>query len=377
MSNQIPNQKSKTKKKLILTGGGTAGHVWPLLAVALELQKKPVDLVYVGQKGGVEEGLAKNAGLKFFGIKTGKWRRYFSWRNLVDLFWLKIGFFQSLYLLKKLKPALVFAKGGFVSLPMVLAAKIKKIPLVIHESDSVLGFVNQLAAKWAVKIFVSWPKEIFPPKYQTKMVETGNPLRRMFLVKKKPARAFFELPDEKMPVLLVMGGSLGASQINRLIAKLAPRILTKYQIIHAAGKNDLEWLLLERRRLPGLLARRWSLFGFLGQELADAFFLSDLVISRAGAGALAEIAQMAKPSILIPLPKAAADHQTKNAEIFAQNHAAMVLSGENLTSQQLFQEIEKLLQNPRTLARMAQAATAQAQPEAAQKVAIEIWRVLG
>lgn len=365
------------KKKIILTGGGTAGHVWPLLAVALELQKKPVDLVYVGQKGGVEEGLAKNAGLEFFGIKTGKWRRYFSWRNLVDLFWLKIGFFQSLYLLKKLKPVLIFAKGGFVSLPMVLAAKIKKIPLVIHESDSVLGFVNQLAAKWAVKIFVSWPKEIFPPKERAKIIETGNPLRSIFLVKKKPARAFFELPDEKKPVLLVLGGSLGASQINRLITQLAPKLLAKYHLIHLAGKKDLDWLLEERRHLPTFLAKRWSLFGFLGKEIVDAYQMADLVISRAGAGALAEIAQMAKPSILIPLPFSASEHQVKNAALFAQNHAAMVLSGENLTSQQLFKEIEKLFQSPRTLAKMGQAAKTQAQPESAQKVAIEILRVLG
>ncbi|MBI4029588.1 glycosyltransferase, partial [Candidatus Berkelbacteria bacterium] len=152
------------KKRIILTGGGTAGHVWPLLAVAMELMKKPVDLFYVGEKGGVEEALAKSAGISFYGIKTGKWRRYFSLRNLADLFWLKIGFLGSFYLLGRIRPDLVLAKGGFVSLPVVLAAGIKKIPLVIHESDSVLGLVNRLSARWAKKIFVSWPKENFPQK---------------------------------------------------------------------------------------------------------------------------------------------------------------------------------------------------------------------
>ncbi len=294
-----------------MTGGGTAGHVVPNFAVIEELRKDGEHkFLYIGSRGGVEEKMAKDAGLDYRGVACGKFRRYFSFRNFLDFFKVPIGFFQARGILKKFHTDVLFSKGGFVGVPVVLAAASLKIPIVIHESDFVPGLANKIAARFAKKICVSFEesKKYFK-KFSEKIVVTGNPVRvEVGEGKKEKALLFTGLSGTK-PVILVVGGSQGAAQINNLVWNSLGDLLKTFEIVHICGRGKMN---------KSITAKGYAQYEYLSEEIADVYALSDLIISRGGANSLAEIAFLEKKALIIPLGKdASRGDQIKNAEVFA------------------------------------------------------------
>ncbi len=300
--------------RIVLTGGGTAGHLFPIIAVAREIKKiaqqksELVEFMFIGPKTIGQEELTKEA-IANRQIMAGKLRRYASLQNIFDIFKIPAGILQALWILFFFMPNAVFSKGGYGSVPVVIAAWIYRIPVLIHESDATPGLANKFAAKFSKRVAVSFldSAKYFPTK---KTAVTGNPVRDdIFNGSKEEAKRIFGITDTK-PVLLVLGGSQGAQPINDIIFASLIILLQRYEIIHQCGEGNLKSFkqLISGEKLPGFF-----LYPFLnGEQLRHAFAAADLVISRAGAGTIAEIAALGKPSITIPLPNSAADHQTKN-----------------------------------------------------------------
>ncbi|MCK4919180.1 MAG: undecaprenyldiphospho-muramoylpentapeptide beta-N-acetylglucosaminyltransferase [Candidatus Pacebacteria bacterium] len=307
--------------KILLTGGGTGGHIIPLLIVVSEIRKmeaeknlKKSEYMFIGPKSDFNNSIS-DVGIKIKIIQAGKLRRYFSFENFTDIFKIIIGTIQSLYFIHKFKPTVVFSKGGFASVPPVVAAWLLKIPIVTHESDTVPGLANRIIAKFSKKILVSF---YFSKKYfsEKKVILTGNPIREEILQGDKTgARKFFDL-NENIPTILVFGGSQGAKKINSVIVKSLPKILEKFQIIHLCGKRNYEELKIEIEKMKLKNDSRYRIYPFLSNEIKDAFSLCDVIISRAGANSLFEIIALEKPSIIIPLPSSANNHQAENAKFF-------------------------------------------------------------
>lgn len=302
-----------------MTGGGTAGHVVPNFAVIEELKKRgDHELLYIGSRGGVEEKMVKDAGFKYESVSCGKLRRYFSFRNFLDFFKVPIGFFQARGVLKKFNADVLFSKGGFVAVPVVLAAASLKIPIIIHESDVAPGLANRISARFADKICVSFEesRKHFE-KFAKKVVVTGNPVRESVGAGRgERALEFTGLKGEK-PVVLVMGGSQGAARVNELVRESADELLKDFEIVHLCGKGKTD----ESFKREGYVQ-----FEYLSEEIADVYALSDLVISRGGANSLAELAFLKKKALIIPLGEdASRGDQIKNAEVFAKRCGWKVL----------------------------------------------------
>ncbi len=322
-------------KTLVFTGGGTAGHVMPNLALAPKLREHGWELHYLGSPSGPERALAEGAGIPFHGIATGKLRRYFDWRNFTDPFRVLRGCWDAFSILGKLKPDVVFSKGGFVAVPVSYAAALRSIPLVLHESDLTPGLANRMAFPLARRICASFPEtmEALP---QGKSVLTGAPVRKELLAGNREAGLAWLGFSPDRPVLLVMGGSLGAKAVNEVVrAAVAQGILGGYQVVHLCGRGWLD---------PSLEGRAdYRQFEFLGAELADVFAAADLAVSRAGAGALFELLALRKPALLVPLPgKASRGDQILNAESFARRGLASVLPQERLTPETLGEALTTL-----------------------------------
>ena len=319
-------------KKIVMTGGGTAGHVTPNIALLPALKKKGYDISYIGSYEGIEKRLIEDQGLPYYGISSGKLRRYFDPKNFSDPFKVMKGFGQSVTLLRKLKPDVIFSKGGFVSVPVVLAARFCKIPAIIHESDVTPGLANKLAIPSATKICCNFPETLeYLPK--DKAVLTGSPIREA-LLSGNAERAFSlcQFQDHGKPAILIVGGSSGARSINTAIRNLLPELVKKYNIIHLCGKGNLDNTLYT---VPG-----YAQFEYANQELADLFALAQLVISRAGANAICELLALHKPNILIPLPAAASrGDQLLNAASFRSQGFSYVLEEEDLTNTALLEAI--------------------------------------
>lgn len=353
-------------KKIIITGGGTAGHVYPGLSVAESLKQKmpDIEILWIGSKKGIEQRIVTEAGIDYCGILTGKLRRYFSIKNFLDLFRIIIGFLQSQRILKKYKPDLVFSKGGFVSVPPVAAAGFKKIPVYSHESDISPGLATKLNTTFSDKIFVSYEKtrEYFQ---EEKTILSGNPVRSA--IYKANAKRGKELIDtENKKIILVIGGSLGALQINKLIEENLEDLCKKYFIIHQTGSHHFE------KKLPNSYRR----YEYIGKELPDFLAMADLVISRAGASALWENAALGKASILIPLgTESSRGDQEKNAEYFKDAGAAIVLKGK-VSPEQLYTEIESLMNNEDKRKKMQLSASRLAKEKAADFIANYLMEVL-
>ena len=367
--------------KIVFTGGGSGGHIYPLVAIAREIRriypKKDLELYYLGPKDDFSLILLSQEDFIIKTIVSGKIRRYFSWKNFVDiLFKIPFGVIQSFFFLLTIKPDLVFSKGGSGSIAVTYSARLLKIPVFLHESDVVPGMSNQNTAKWAKKIFISFPKtEYFDP---AKTTLTGNPIRKEILEgDKEKAGEIFNLTFSK-PVFLVIGGSQGAETINDFILRILNDLLKKYEIIHITGNQNLketsaEALIVENKDMD----KYYHPVGFLNEEeIKHAFKAADLIISRSGSGSIFEIAAAGKPSILIPLPSAAGDHQSKNAYAYAQTGASIVIEQENLTPNFFMENIELLFLHPEKLEEMKQAALAFAKPLAARAVAREILEYL-
>lgn len=321
-----------------MTGGGTAGHVTPNIALMPALRKEGYEISYIGSYDGIEKRLIEEQNVPYYGISSGKLRRYFDLKNFSDPFKVIKGYGQSIKLLKKLKPDVVFSKGGFVSVPVVLAAKHCKIPAIIHESDLTPGLANKLAIPGATKVCCNFPETLryLPTE---KAVLTGSPIRQELLHgNPENARKLCNFDQDEKPVILIIGGSLGSKAINAAIRELLPQLLDNYHIIHLCGKGNLDASCNDKKG--------YVQFEYANKELADLFALSDLVISRAGANAICELLALRKPNILIPLSAAASrGDQILNANSFKASGYSYVLEEENLNANTLSEAIRYVFEN--------------------------------
>lgn len=318
-------------KKIVLTGGGTAGHVTPNIALLPALKEAGFDAEYIGSYTGIEKDLITKEGVPYHGISSGKLRRYFDWKNFSDPFRVIRGYGQARSLLKKINPSIVFSKGGFVSVPVVLAAKSLHIPAILHESDMTPGLANKIAMKGAVKICCNFPETI---KYlpEGKGVLTGSPIRQQLLHgDRQKALDFTGLRGDRH-ILLIIGGSLGSVFINNAVRGALDDLLQKFEIIHLCGKGNLD---------PSLDGKEgYVQYEYISKELPDLFAAADLVISRAGANAICELLALHKPNILIPLSRnASRGDQILNAESFKKQGFSYVIEEEDVNEQTLSEAI--------------------------------------
>lgn len=324
-------------KRIILTGGGTAGHVTPNIALLPRLKELNYDIHYIGSYNGIEKELIEQFGIPYHGIATGKLRRYFSVQNFTDPFRVLKGMSEAKKLVKVLQPDVIFSKGGFVSVPVVLAGKSCKVPTIIHESDMTPGLANKLSIPSATKVCCNFP-ETLDHLPEGKAVLTGSPIRQELLRGDKfKAREFLNFKSDK-PVILVVGGSLGAVAVNNAVRALLPELLKSYQIIHLCGKGKVD------ESLKGV--EGYTQFEYIKEELKDLFALTDIVISRAGANAICELLALRKPNLLIPLSATASrGDQILNARSFERQGFSVVLEEEELTNEVLLSAINKLYEN--------------------------------
>lgn len=321
-------------KKIILTGGGTAGHVTPNLALIPKLKERDWEILYIGSYTGIEKELIENAGIEYRGISSGKLRRYFDWKNFTDPFKVIKGYFQSRKIIKEFKPDIVFSKGGFVAVPVTMAAAHKKVPVVAHESDMTPGLANKLSAPYASRICCNFPETLkYLPK--EKAVLTGTPIREEILTGSREIGLKICGFNGEKPVLLIIGGSLGSVKVNNAVRSVLDKLNEQFDIIHICGKGNVDESLLNRAG--------YVQFEYVDKELRDLFAASDLLISRAGANAICEILALKKPNLLIPLSQAASrGDQILNAESFEKQGYSMVLKEEDLNDESLLKAVKKL-----------------------------------
>lgn len=316
--------------KIIFTGGGTAGHVTPNLALIEKLQEKNWEISYIGSHDGIEKKLINEINIPYYSIATGKLRRYFSWDNFLTPFHVIKGIYQSIILCRKLKPNVVFSKGGFVAFPVVFAAWLNRIPVIVHEADITPGLANKLSIPFAKMICVSFPEA--QKYYKNKVNVTGIPIRKaLFQGSREKGLNYCQLNSEK-PVILLFGGSLGSGSLNNMIRKCLTSLLPHYQIIHICGANKIDKSLIQ----PG-----YHQLEFVSAEMADLFACADLVISRAGANSLYELLSLKKPHILVPLPTThSRGDQIINAEYYQKEGLSYVIPEENLSAEKLLETIK-------------------------------------
>ena len=323
-------------KRIILTGGGTAGHVTPNIALLPSLKELGYDIHYIGSHNGIEKDLITTHDIPYHSISSGKLRRYFSLQNFTDPFRVIKGFFEARKLIKELQPSVIFSKGGFVSVPVVLAGAKKKVPTIIHESDMTPGLANKLCIPSATKVCCNFP-ETLQHLPEGKAVLSGSPIRKELLSGDKAAALKFCGFTSDKPVILIIGGSLGSMIVNNAVRSILPDLLKDFQIIHLCGKDKLDESLVG---IDGYIQ-----FEYIQEELKDLFALCDIVISRAGANAICELLALRKPNLLIPLSAGASrGDQILNAESFQRQGFSMVLEEEALTDQTLRDSIYHLYQ---------------------------------
>lgn len=327
-------------KHIVLTGGGTAGHVTPNIALIPKLRELGYKISYIGSYEGIEKKLIEEMGIPYYGISSGKLRRYFDLKNFSDPFRVLKGFAEARKLLKKLKPDIVFSKGGFVTVPVVVAAGQLKIPALIHESDMTPGLANKLCIPFATKVCCNFPETVNNlPK--NKAVLTGTPIRQELMSgNKEAARTFCGFTSEK-PVIMVIGGSLGAASVNENVRKILPELLKDFQVVHLCGKGKMDNSLAE--------TEGYVQYEYIKEELPDLFALADIVISRAGANAICELNALHKPNLLIPLSaKASRGDQILNARSFERQGFSMVMEEEEITEESLLKAVRSLYENRQT-----------------------------
>ena len=327
-------------KRIVLTGGGTAGHVTPNIALLPALKREGYEVHYIGSYDGIEKKLIEELTIPYYGISSGKLRRYFDPKNFSDPFKVVKGFFEALTLIKKLKPDVVFSKGGFVSVPVVLAAKRKGVPVIIHESDMTPGLANKISIPSAKKVCANFPETVkFLP--EGKAVLTGTPIRQELFSGNKLRGLDFCGFSRNKPVLLVVGGSTGSVVVNEAVRAILPVLLEKFQVVHLCGKDKLDESL---RNTPGYVQ-----FEYIKKELSDLLEAADVVISRAGANAICELLALRKPHILIPLSAASSrGDQILNAESFERQGYSYVLKEEALSKDSLLDAVESVYTKRKT-----------------------------
>lgn len=326
------------KKTVIFTGGGSAGHVTPNLALIKRCQEDNWQVAYVGSTNGIEKQIIERINIPYYGIATGKLRRYFSWQNFIDPFKILLGIAQAVFICWKLKPKIIFSKGGFVAFPVVVAAWLNRIPVICHESDLTPGFANRLSFPFAKLICITFAETKKYFKDQQKVLETGTPIRDSLLKgDATKGRAFCNFTSDK-PIILVTGGGLGADPINFAIRAALPNLVKKFQIVHLCGKNKTD---PKFDNIEG-----YKQFDYINEEMADLFACADFIISRAGANAIYEIIVLRKPNLLIPLSKRASrGDQILNAQYCQKLELSEVLLEENLNEQTIMKKLETLAKN--------------------------------
>lgn len=320
-------------KKIVLTGGGTAGHVTPNIALIPELQKQGYEVHYIGSYEGIESKLIADLGIPYYGISSGKLRRYIDLKNLSDPFKVLKGYGQARRLLKKIKPDIVFSKGGFVSVPVVVAAKSRHIPCVIHESDMTPGLANKICIPCAQRVCTNFP-ETMKHIPSEKAVLTGSPIRQELFHGDRDRGLKFCGFNSNKPVLLIIGGSLGSVRVNEAVRAILPQLLKKFQIIHLCGKGKIDDTLM---KVTG-----YAQFDYIKEELPDLMAAADIVISRAGANAICELLALRKPNILIPLSaQASRGDQILNAASFEKQGYSIVIQEEDITNEKLLDTVNQ------------------------------------
>ena len=324
-------------KKIVLTGGGTAGHVTPNIALIPFLKEQGYEIIYIGSYDGIEKKLIADYDITYYGIATGKFRRYFDPKNFSDPFRVIKGYHEARQILKKEKPDVIFSKGGFVSVPVVNAASSLHIPCILHESDMTPGLANRLCINAAQKICCNFPETVnmLPAD---KAVLTGTPIRTELSEGSKQAgRDFCGFTDDK-PVLMVIGGSLGAQSVNETVRYALPKLLKEYNIVHICGKEKMDNLKLS--------VEGYKQFEYVKSELKDLFAMADLVISRAGANSICELLALHKPNVLIPLSaRNSRGDQILNAKSFEQQGFSLVIDNDELDEDILIRSIHKVYAN--------------------------------
>jgi UDP-N-acetylglucosamine--N-acetylmuramyl-(pentapeptide) pyrophosphoryl-undecaprenol N-acetylglucosamine transferase len=369
--------------KIVFTGGGTAGHIFPIVAIIRELRKilPEAELFYYGPKDEFSKEIFSKENIKVKKIISGKIRRYINLKSLFDnlidvLFKIPFGTIQAFFSLFFLNPDLIFSKGGYGSFPVTLAGWLLGTPIFLHESDAEPGMANRILAKFSLKVFTSFPDtSYFSPQ---KIILVGNPIRNEVLGGSKTEGTNYLKLKGGRKVILILGGSQGAQKINDNILEILPTILKEFELIHQSGQNNFKQVKAESEVVTTKEEREYyHLFPFLNEkELKMAYGACDLVVSRAGASTIFEIAAVGKPSILIPLSLAAQNHQLKNAYSFAANGASVVLEEENFTPRFFLEKLRKIFSDPEELKKMAKAAKKFSKPEAAKKIASYISEYL-
>ncbi len=379
--------------RILFTGGGTGGHIYPIIAVTEELQKISaekkieMDLRYFGSPGMFRSVLEQN-GVRVSKIFSAKLRRYFDFRNFFDIpILLPLSIIQSLWKVFWFMPDVLFSKGGPGSLPVVLACKFYRIRIIIHDSDSIMGLANRMASRWADRIAVSFDSVaktlLEDEKLSGKVALVGDPVRPSLLsgdiLDSKTAKKIFGFNPEK-PIVLVIGGSQGAVKINDFMLEIAEELIKDYQVLHQTGIKNFDEF---KKELDIILKNyseeeksRYKIVAYFEKDLRDAYVAADIVVRRGSSGSIFEIAAFAKPSILIPLPQdVVGDHQISNAYEYAKSGAAIVIEQANLEPNIFLSQLKKIFSEPEKMTQMSQAARSFAKPEAAKTIAEEILKL--
>ncbi len=376
---------SNKKYKIVFTGGGTGGHVFPLIAIIRDLKKiipqESLALYYIGPKDSLSEKYMKEEGVEIRYVRTGKIRRYFEgkaiFHNIADIFFkIPIGIIQSFFYLYTFSPDLIFGKGGHGSFPIVITAKIFQIPVILHESDAVIGAANEFLQKLSTEIITSFPRT--ENVISSKMLTLGNPIRKEILEgSKEKGKELFNITGEK-PVILILGGSQGSERINDLFLSASPGFLEKFEIIHQCGDNNYKQVLAESSAtIKEELQKYYHLFPFLSEDqLPHAYAVSDFIISRAGSGSIFEIAAVGKGSALLPLSESAQNHQVKNAYNYSSVGASIVFEEQNISSHFFLEKIKELFSPIEQLRNMERNTQSFARPRASFVIASYIKEYL-
>jgi len=378
------------KTKILVTGGGTGGHMYPIISVVAELQTEALNsnrklrIRYVGSTNKRYRKILKDNGVEVRRILGSKLRRYFSLANFIDVPKFLISLLQAFWSVFLFKPTVVFSKGGPGSVPVVLAANLFKIPIVIHESDSIPSLTGNITARFAKVIAISFKSaEKHFEKFPGRIILTGNPIRTSLLKEKteqKKAKAFVEF-DKDEPLILVLGGSQGAAFINNLVLDNLDKMLEITQVFHQTGRDNYEKIAAEfavlARQLPENLANRYKAVDYFDDDISLAYSAADIVISRPGAGGIFEIAAFEKPSILIPITESANNHQKFNAVEYSETGAAVVFEEKNLLPQVFLRKIKELISDEEKLAQMSAATSEFYKPDAAKKLADILLNIKG
>jgi UDP-N-acetylglucosamine--N-acetylmuramyl-(pentapeptide) pyrophosphoryl-undecaprenol N-acetylglucosamine transferase len=380
--------------KILVTGGGSSGHISPALAIIKTIGGMAVgadwrpQFRYIGGTRGIERQQVAAAGIEFVGVATGKLRRYFSLENLTDLFRIPVGVAQSLREVARFRPDVVLSTGGYVGVPAVLAAAMLRVPILTHEQTVQVGLANRITARFASTIALTFEsaRQELPAALRDRAIVTGNPVRPQIFGGDGAAAARwagFVYEDNWLPTIYVTGGSQGARIINRAVEAALPELLRFCRVIHQCGQQpdgeeqDYDRLEQAAALLPPELRRRYHFTRFVGAEIKDVFALADLVVSRAGAGTIAEICVLGKPALYIPLVPTGGDEQTRNAQACAAAGAAAIIAQSQLTGARLLDETQALLADRPRLATMGRFALTLGRPDAARAVAEALLALAG